>query len=78
MFALTLSNFPKSDGIYLGQILLGDPDIYKAKYNLRIDYYMNGYLPVLEIKAFNCIYDEVFDCKINNPKTIKDVIRICN
>ena len=47
MFNLTLSNFPKSHGIYLGQIFLGDHDVYKNPYNLRIDYYVMGYTPTL-------------------------------
>jgi hypothetical protein len=78
MFNLTLSRFPKSDGIYLGRVFLGDYDIYKNAFNLRIDYYVMGYTPTLQIKAFNCVHDEIFDLKITNRKMIKDVIRICN
>jgi hypothetical protein len=73
-----LSNFPKSNGIFLGPLMLGEPDVYKTRYNVRIDYYMIGYTPVLEIKAFNSICDETFDVKVYNRKMIKDIIRICN
>lgn len=79
MHNLTLSNFPKSNGIYLGQIFLGNGDnTCKSSYNLRIDYYMLGYSPTLQIKVFNSICNEIFDLKITKVKMIKDVIRICN
>ena len=58
--------------------MIGSHDTYKNAYNLRIDYYVMGYVPTLQIKAFNCIYNEIFDLRITNRKMIKDVIRICN
>ena len=50
MFRLTLTNFqPK--GIYLGKIMLSSTEhnnySIKNAYNLRIDYYLVGYSPVL-------------------------------
>lgn len=46
MFNLTLSNFHQADGIYLGQIQI-TTDGYKGTFNLRIDYYLLGFTPIL-------------------------------
>ena len=37
-----------------------------------------GYSPVLSIKAYNIICDDIYEIKVHDQKTIKDVIRICN
>ncbi|CDW88809.1 UNKNOWN [Stylonychia lemnae] len=77
LFNLTLSTYPQSDDIYLGKIKLSGKEGYKNQYNLRIDYYVLGYVPTLLIKIFNTIYYEIFELKVTNKKIIKDVIRIC-
>jgi len=60
--------------VFLGRVLLGDPDIYKNAYNLSITFYKEGYTPVLEIKALNCISDETLDLRVYERKHIKDVL----
>ena len=78
MFNLTLTNFPQSDGLFLGRVLLGYPDSYRTPFNLRLDYFSVGFMPTLQIKAYNAIYPEAFELKIYHRETIKSFIRICN
>jgi hypothetical protein len=78
MFNLTLTNFPQSDGLFLGRVMLGNAETYRTPLNLRIDYYSVGFVPILQIKAYNAIYSESFEIKIGHKPTIKSFIRICN
>jgi len=64
MFNLTLTNFPHSDGLFLGRVSLGNPDTYRNLFNLRLDYYSIGFMPTLQIKAYNSIYPEAFEIKV--------------
>ena len=76
MFNLTLTNFPQSDGLFLGRVMLGNAETYRTPLNLRIDYYSVGFVPILQIKAYNAIYSESFEIKIWNKPTIKRFISI--
>jgi hypothetical protein len=58
--------------------MLGNVETYRTPLNLRIDYYSVGFVPVLQIKAYNAIYPESFEIKIGHKPTIKSFIRICN
>ena len=46
-------------------------------FNVKIEYYVHGVWPVLEIKAWYCVSSEVLYCRVTNQKQIKDIIRMC-
>jgi hypothetical protein len=78
MFNLTLTNFPNSNGLFSGRITLGNENNYMNPFNIKIDYYKIGFIPTIQIRAFNCIYPESFEIKVFHKPTIKAFIRICN
>lgn len=90
MFNLTLSKFnnKEHDLLYLGRLQLGmvikfskvEPQKRRQKinYNVKIEYYVRGEIPMLVIKAFDCYSIEVLHYQTINKKNIKMLIRICN
>lgn len=90
MFNLTLSNFNhrRDDVLYLGRLQLASPMGFSKieptyatnspSFNVKIEYFVRGMIPTLQIKAFDSYSMEVLQYSTVNQKYIKMIIRICN
>lgn len=45
---------------------------------MKIEYFVRGEIPYLEIRAFDCYSTDVLHYKTINKKNIKMLIRMCN
>ena len=90
MFNLTLSNFNhrRDDVLYLGRVQLASPIGFSKiepthptnspSFNVKIEYFVRGMIPTLQIKAFDSYSMEVLQYSTVNQQFIKMIIRICN
>ena len=90
MFNLTLTTFNsrKEDLLYLGRLQLTTPIGFSkieptkrarpCSYSVKIQYFVRGMVPILQIKAFDSRSPEVLRYTTTNQKHIKMLIRICN
>ena len=46
-------------------------------FNVKIEYFVHGVWPLLEIKAWYCLSGEVLHCRVTNQRQIKAMIRMC-